>query len=186
MLASKIALKLQYNSIRRIIKMSEPIRILHVFGQMNRGGAETMIMNLYRHIDRTKIQFDFMVHSEEKCAFDDEIGQLGGKIYRVPRYNGRNHFLYIKEWSKFISNHKEYKIIHGHIRSTASFYLKVCKDNDRVTIIHSHSTSSGSGIISSVVKNILQYPIRKIADYFIACSIPAGKWLFGENIVGGD
>ncbi|NLZ82806.1 MAG: glycosyltransferase family 1 protein, partial [Clostridiales bacterium] len=70
--------------------MSEPIRILQVFAQMNRGGAETMIMNLYRHIDRSKVQFDFIVHTEEKCAFDEEIEQLGGKIYKLPRYTGVN------------------------------------------------------------------------------------------------
>lgn len=50
---------------------NEPIRILQVFGAMNRGGAESMIMNIYRNIDRQKVQFDFIVHTDEKCAFDD-------------------------------------------------------------------------------------------------------------------
>ncbi|MBU5331134.1 glycosyltransferase family 1 protein [Anaerocolumna aminovalerica] len=162
--------------------MSEAIRILQVFAQMNRGGAETMIMNLYRNIDRTKIQFDFIVHTEEKCAFDDEIERLGGKIYRVPRYTGKNHFFYISTWKSFIQQHPEYKIIHGHVRSTASLYLKVCKRYGRQTIIHSHGISSGTGL-SSIVKDLLQYPIRYIADYFLACSKSAGTWLFGEKIV---
>lgn len=78
--------------------MAEPIRILQVFAEMNRGGAETMIMNLYRHINREKIQFDFIVHTQEKCAFDDEIEQLGGRIYRVPKYAGTNHFAYKNAW----------------------------------------------------------------------------------------
>jgi hypothetical protein len=58
--------------------MSKPIRVLHVIGIMNRGGAETMIMNLYRHIDRSKVQFDFVENSSEPAVFDEEILSLGG------------------------------------------------------------------------------------------------------------
>ena len=69
--------------------MQETIRVLHVIGIMNRGGAETMIMNLYRQIDRHKIQFDFVENSLDMAAFDEEILSLGGKIYRCPHYNGK-------------------------------------------------------------------------------------------------
>jgi len=162
--------------------MNEPLRVLQVFSEMNRGGAETMIMNLYRHIDKTKIQFDFVVHTKEKCEFDEEIENHGGIIYRVPRYIGKNHFEYIDSWKNFFINHQDYKIIHGHIRSTASLYLKVAKKLGLITIAHSHNTSSGNGI-SSIVKNILQYPIRYTADYFLACSEASGKWLFGNRII---
>ena len=61
--------------------MDKPIRVLHVIGIMNRGGAETMIMNLYRHIDRSKVQFDFVENSSEPAIFDEEIISLGGRIY---------------------------------------------------------------------------------------------------------
>lgn len=69
--------------------MDKPIRVLHVIGIMNRGGAETMIMNLYRHIDRSKVQFDFVENSSEPAIFDEEIISLGGRIYRCPHYNGK-------------------------------------------------------------------------------------------------
>src|SRR5699024_6622505 len=149
--------------------MTEPIRILQVFAEMNRGGAETMIMNLYRHIDRERIQFDFIVHTQEKCAFDEEIKQLGGKIYRVQKYVGTNHFDYKNAWKNFFLSNTDYKIIHGHVRSTASIYLKIAKKYNLVTIAHSHSISSGSGI-KAVIKDVFQYPIRYISDYFLACS----------------
>ena len=165
--------------------MAEPIRVLHVFGQMNIGGAETMIMNLYRHIDHSKIQFDFMVHTKEKCAFDVEIEQLGGKLYRVPKYTGTNHFSYKKAWKDFFIEHPEYKIIHGHVRSTASIYLKIAKKNGLKTIAHSHSTQSRGEGLSKIVKHILQRNIKNIADNFLACSLDAGEWLFGEKIVNG-
>ena len=61
---------------------NEPIRVLMLFTILNRGGAESMVMNYYREIDRTKVQFDFVVHREEKGDFEDEITALGGKVYR--------------------------------------------------------------------------------------------------------
>lgn len=163
----------------------KPIRVLQVFGSMNRGGAETMIMNLYRHVDKSKIQFDFIVHTDEEGAYDKEIKQLGGNIYRVPRYTVRNHVAYVKAWQSFFKLHTEYKIMHSHIRSTASIYLPIAKRNKLVTIIHSHSTSSGNGI-ASILKNIYQYPLRYQADYYFACSKIAGIWLFGKKVTNQD
>ncbi|HWO77458.1 MAG TPA: glycosyltransferase family 1 protein [Bacillus sp. (in: firmicutes)] len=157
-----------------------PIRVLHVLGRLNRGGTETMIMNIYRKIDRSKIQFDFIVHTDDKCDYDDEIQELGGKIYSFPTYSGKNHFSYKYFWETFLKRHSEYSIIHGHMRSTAAIYLKIAKKFGLITIAHSHSTSSGNGF-SAIVKNIFQYPIRYIADYLFACSENAGVWLFGAN-----
>ena len=57
-----------------------PIRILQVSYSMDLGGAETLIMNLYRNIDRTKVQFDVLLHSQEEQACEEEIIKLGGKI----------------------------------------------------------------------------------------------------------
>ncbi|MDN3439758.1 glycosyltransferase [Planococcus sp. APC 3900] len=157
------------------------IRILHVLGALDRGGAETMIMNLYRNIDRNLIQFDFVVHTLEKGDYEEEINSLGGIVYRIAKYTGKNHILYKKLWKDFFVQHPEYKIIHGHMRSTASIYLKIAKKLSRITISHSHSTSSGTGF-SSFVKDVLQFPIRYTADYFLACSQTAGEWLYGKEI----
>ncbi|MDW0116282.1 glycosyltransferase family 1 protein [Sporosarcina thermotolerans] len=159
---------------------TKPVRILHVLGELNRGGAETMVMNLYRSIDRNRLQFDFIIHGDGVYDYTQEILSLGGRIYKVKRYNGKNHIGYVKAWKSFFGKYPEYKIIHGHVRSTASIYLSLAKKNGLLTISHSHSTSSGIGL-SSVVKNLLQYPIRYIADYFFACSNSAGIWLFGKK-----
>ena len=83
-------------------------------------------------------------------------------------------------WKTFLSDHPEYKVIHSHVRSTASIYLKIATRFQRKTIIHSHSTSNGTGL-SSLVKRILQYPLRHWADYLMACSNEAGRWLYGEK-----
>ncbi|AFA48879.1 glycosyltransferase EpsF2 [Acetobacterium woodii DSM 1030] len=139
-----------------------------------------MIMNLYRNIDRSKIQFDFVIDRADELFFADEIRNLGGKIYILPKFNFRNSFIFNNAWKNFFEKHPEYKIIHGHVRSTASIYLKTAKKYGLVTIAHSHSTSSGMGF-SAIVKNMLQYRIRYIADYFLACSEEAGVWLFGKK-----
>lgn len=161
------------------------IRILHVLGRTDRGGAETMIMNVYRNIDRSKVQFDFVIHTDDVCDFDDEILSLGGQIFHLPRFRGKNYFAYKKAWKQLLLCHPEWKIIHGHVRSTASIYLKIAHKLGRITIAHSHSISSGSGF-SAFVKNVLQYPIRFVSDYFLACSDIAGEWLFGKKVCAGD
>src|SRR5699024_11061766 len=114
--------------------MSKLIRVLHVFGSLDRGGAETMVMNLYRNLNKKKFQFDFLVHTETKGQYEDEIEKLGGQIFRLPQYKGYNHYQYVKKWHAFFLDHPEYNIIHGHVRSTASIYLSIAKKNNRVTI----------------------------------------------------
>lgn len=159
-----------------------PIRILHVLGGLGLGGAESMVMNLYRHMDREKIQFDFVIYENGKLDFYDEIISLGGQVFKSPHFNGVNALKYIKFWVKFLNAHQEYGVIHGHVRSTASIYLLIASHLGRETIAHSHSTSNGTGI-SALVKKTLQYPIRFISDYQMACSLDAGKWLFGRKVL---
>ena len=161
------------------------LRVLQVVGSMNRGGAETLLMNLYRKIDREKVQFDFVVHDGKKGDYDDEIKELGGKIYYMPRYNGINHLLYVKKWHQFFLAHPEYSIIHGHMRSTAAIYLKIANKFGKVTIAHSHNTNSRGNHFIKLIKYFIQYPIRYTADYFFACSKKAGIWLFGKKICNG-
>ena len=167
------------------MSMGGPIRVLHVFGKMNRGGAETMIMSLYRNIDRKRIQFDFIVHTNEECDYNGEIKKLGGKIYSIPKYTGKNHFQYVNAWNLFLKMNPEYRIIHGHVRSTASIYLNIANKYGLTTISHSHNTSSGKGV-SAIAKSVLQYPIRSTANYFFACSLDAGEWLFGKDVLNSE
>ena len=162
--------------------MQEPIRIVHNIASLHLGGSQAFVMNMYRNIDRSKAQFDFVVTPETKEGFYDEITNLGGKIFSCPRYKGTNHIQYNKWWDDFFNEHPEYKVIHGHVRSTASIYLKIAKRHGLVTIAHSHSTSNGNGI-SAILKRIMQLPIRKQADYLFACSDKAGKWLYGEKAI---
>lgn len=159
-------------------------RILQVIGRMDRGGAETLIMNLYRNIDRSKTQFDFLVHTQEKADYDEEIESLGGRIYRLPSFVGLNYFAYRAACKRHFKNHPEHKIVHGHIGSSAAIYLSEAKKANRFTIAHSHSRNFDTGI-NKIAFSIVSYPTRYIADYFIGCSKQAGLDRFGENVVCG-
>lgn len=160
----------------------KPIRILHVLGYFDHGGTESLVMNVFREMDRSKIMFDFVVHSQEEGYFEEEVLAMGSKIHRVPKYKGHNHLAYKKSWNDLFDKHPEYSIVHGHVRSTASIYLKIAKQHGLKTIAHSHSVSSGAGL-SGMIKNLMQRKIVDNADELLACSLFAGEWLFGTDSV---
>lgn len=161
------------------------IRVLQVMGGLNRGGAETMVMNFYKAMDRNEIQFDFITHDQEKMDYKDEIEKMGGKVFVFPKFKGYNIVTYRNTWKSFLKNHPEYKILHSHLRSYASIYFPIAKEYGLKTIIHSHSTSNGNGF-KSIVKYLLQKPLAKQADYLFACSKEAGEWLYGSDRINDD
>lgn len=160
-----------------------PIRVLHVVGKMHRGGMETMIMNYYRNIDRSCIQFDFLVHYEEEGDYDHEIRALGGKIYKMPRTIPQNYFVYKKELHKFFDKHREYKIIHGHLTSTAFLYHKISKKyGNKICITHAHNNGLPKSI-NGIIERITSKIAIRYTDYFMACSKEAGKYYFNNKII---
>lgn len=164
------------------------IRVLHVIGAMDMGGAETILMEIYRNIDKNLFQFDFAVHTDKKCLYDDEIESIGGKIYRFKKFNGLNYISYKRQWKKFFRNHREFDIIHGHIGSSSAIYLKVARNNGIKAIAHSHATNNKkSGIsIHGLIWKLYSFPTRYIANYYLACSINAGIDRFGKKIIISD
>ena len=120
----------------------EPIRVLHIVPNMQAGGLETLIMNIYRNIDRTKVQFDFLVHYTGNYFYDDEIRSLGGRIYKLSVRDDNNFIKYLKDLDAFFKAHPEYKIVHGHMESLGQFYFKAAKRNGvPVRVAHSHNSA---------------------------------------------
>lgn len=161
--------------------MQEPVRVLIVNGKMICGGIEAFIMNIYRHIDRTKLQFDFLVHYKQRFFYDDEIERLGGKIHRLTFRNDNNFFKYKKDLAEFFRLHPEYQIVWGQMEGLASIYLKAAKKAGvKTTIAHSHITSAERSL-KGLVKRFLRKNVYKYADYRFACSTEAGKYLFKNH-----
>lgn len=163
----------------------EPMRVLHMIGTLETGGSQSFVLNIYRNIDRNKLQFDFIVDHPDMMDYEMEFKQLGARVFIMPMFNGRNIVEIRNAWVKFFESHHEYKVLHSHVRSYASIYLPIAKKYGLKTIIHSHSTSNGSGLIA-VAKSVLQFPLRYQADYYMACSKEAGEWLFGKKVCKSD
>lgn len=157
------------------------IRVLHVIGAMDRAGAETMIMNYYRNIDRDAIQFDFLVHTDRHCDYDEEIEAIGGKIYRIPRFNGMNYFSYKAACREFFKNHPEHDIVHGHIESSAWIYLPEARNAGKATIAHAHQ-SKGPLSASEIAFRLITARNKHSAERYMACSKQAGIDRYGEAI----
>ena len=156
--------------------------VLHVLGGLDLGGAEAFVMNLYRNVDRTKIQFDFVVHSTKHFHYEDEATALGAHILRVPRFKGINIIGYIRAWRKLFKDHPNYLAVHGHISSSAAIYLWVAKRFGIYTIAHSHELGI-THTLKGIAHSILVYPTRFIADFFFGCSTAAGLSRYGKRIV---
>lgn len=159
--------------------MIDMIRILHVIPNMQMGGLETFIMNLYRHINRDEVQFDFLTHYKQDFFYDDEITSLGGKIYHLSVRNDNNIVKYVYDLNRFFKQHQEYKIIHGHMESLGFFYLGVAKKNlVPVRIAHAHNSATES-TLKGRMKNVLRQGYSTFATDLFACSEIAGNYMFG-------
>lgn len=157
----------------------KPIRIAQVIGKWLGGGVEAVVMNYYRHIDREKIQFDFICDNDSTNIPYEEIEKLGGKVILVPPY--QKVFEYQKQMIKVLRE-GGYKIVHSHINTLSVFPLRAAKKAGvPVRIAHSHSTTNKVEWKKNLMKQALK-PFAKVypTDYF-ACTEHAGRWLFGNK-----
>ena len=156
----------------------QPIRVLHIVTYMGRGGLETMLMNYYRHIDRTKVQFDFLVHRDFEADYDAEILSLGGKIHHVSRLVPWSKS-YQNELRAFFKEHPEYRIVHVHQDCLSSVALKVAKEcGVPVRIAHSHNSNQDKNL-KYLIKLHYMKKIPAFATALFACGKDAGDWMFG-------
>lgn len=162
--------------------MNEPVRILQIVAGMDRGGIENFIMNVYRKIDRSRLQFDFLYHTAAPCAFDEEILSLGGRIYRFPMSQGVNIPAYCRFLDTFFTEHTEYRVCHGHYSMFGVFYNYYAKKHGiPMRIGHSHTTQSlGSGL-NNIADRLLTPLFRLGLTDRIACSEQAGRYMFGKK-----
>ncbi len=159
----------------------ELIKILHILHSMDRGGAENSLMNYYRHIDRNVVQFDFLLTKPEKSVFEDEITQLGGRVYHVPMLRKNNPFPYLLGLFSFFKKHKEYRIIHSHTSSKSAIPLAIGRFcGIPVRCCHSHSSQTDNGI-NGLIRKMLMPFLKITATDFLACGEQAAVWLYGRS-----
>lgn len=158
------------------------IKVLQVLGTVGLGGAESRVMDLYRHMNRERIQFDFLVTRGTKGYYEDEIKSLGGKVYYLPAFRVYNYIEYVKVVKAFFAEHKgEYMAVHGHMTSTASIYLPIAKKSGvPLTIAHARSAGVDPGIKGKITR-FLRKNLYKKCDMMLSCSDEASVSVFGEK-----
>ena len=157
------------------------IRVLHAVPKMNREGIQSFLMNVYRNIDREKVQFDFLIHSKEKGAFDDEILSLGGRLFYLNKLSSKYFLSYQNDLVRFFKAH-EYSIIHSHLNLLSSFTLSGAKKASiPIRIAHSHSSSFSDRGIKKLIKLFAKTQMNKYATHKFACSRDAAIWQFGKK-----
>jgi len=156
------------------------IRVLQVLGTTGLGGAESRVMDLFRHMNREEIMFDFLVSKGTKGYYEDEIESLGGKIYYLPRFVVYNLPEYVKAVKAFFEEHKgEYAAVHGHMTSTAAIYLPIAKKAGvPLTIAHARSAGVDPGL-KGMITRILRKGLSRKCDIMLTCSNEAGVSVFG-------
>ncbi|MDR7073369.1 glycosyltransferase family 1 protein [Fictibacillus barbaricus] len=155
----------------------EPIKILHVVGAMNRAGTETMLMNIYRNIDRNKVQFDFISYSQKGAHYDEEIKSLGGNVIRIPRT------LSIKEHYQAIKIHGPYHAVHAHTLFHCGIaIIAAVLAGVKIRISHAHTTlDHNKSLIRKIYFHFMRFIINHLSTNLLACSNGAGTYLFGKK-----
>lgn len=160
-------------------KTTDKIRVCQIVGKMNGGGVESFLLEYYRHINREKIQFDFIVDSDSTLIPYSEIEALGGKILLVPPY--QQPLAYWKALQEILRN-GNYRIVHSHINALSPIPLSAAYWNDvPVRIAHSHATAGKGEPLRNTAKRFLKLFANMFPTHRTACSEYAGKWLFGSN-----
>lgn len=158
--------------------MNKVVRVLQISGTMNIGGQEAFIMNLYRNIDREKIQFDFIVHTLEENYYEPEIKKLGGRVYHITPIT-KNVFKHCIDLYKIIRNNK-YTVVHRHTAFSISwidlFIAKIAGVKTRIA--HSHSSNINE---NKTIHFIFRPLLNKFSNKKFACSELAGQFLFGKK-----
>ena len=159
------------------------IRILHSVSNMDRAGIETMLMNYYRYMDKSKVQFDFLCNKKKPGAYDDEIKSMGGRIYHTPGLNPAKYPEYLKFMRKLFHEHPEYKIVEAHNGALGVYALHAAKVSKiPVRIFHAHGASITKDWklpIKLVCKAML--PANMNEHY--SCGVEAARCYFGNKVV---
>lgn len=157
-----------------------PIIVAQIIGKWVGGGVEAVVMNYYRHIDKSKVQFHFICDEDSTNIPYEEIEKLGGKVILIPPY--QKIFKYQKKLKKILKENN-YKIVHSHINTLSVFPLMAAKNAKiPVRIAHSHSTTNKKEWKKNLLKQILK-PFSKVyATDYMCCSELAGRWLFGNKV----
>jgi O-antigen/teichoic acid export membrane protein/glycosyltransferase involved in cell wall biosynthesis len=163
-----------------------PIRVLHVLGAMNRGGVEAWLISVLRNIDHDRFQMDFLVHTTEPAAYDEEIRALGSEIF--PCMHPQKPLLYARNFRKIMDEHGPYDVVHSHVHHYSGWVLMhAARAGVPVRLAHSHNGARNShldkpsDLVRRAYMSATEWLVRRYATHGLASSVPAAEALFGQN-----
>ena len=172
--------------------MSGKVKVLYFVDRLLRGGIQTFVYENIKHMDRSKVQIDFLLLDDgNKYEMEDDLKELGCNIYKLKGMwinKVTDFFKYGKMLDEFFSKNNDYKVVHLHSSSKNYLVLKYAKKyNIKVRIAHSHSIDfQTKNILKKLMGDFLKIPLKRYATDYFACSEIAGEWLFGKKIVKTD
>lgn len=158
-------------------------RILHVVGNMDYGGVETLLMSLYRALDRERFQFDFLEHNDVEGRFDEEIRSLGGRILRIPGVGASSVPAYQRALRATFDSHPEYQVVHSHLDAMNGVVLRQAKvAGVPVRISHSHIHNASYGPLQTVLRHYSRLVLPGSATHGLACSGDAADFVHSGGL----
>ena len=159
------------------------IRVLHSVSNMDRAGIETMLMNYYRHMDRSKVQFDFLCNKQKPGAYDEEIRALGGRIYRTPGLNPVKYPNYLRYMKRLFRDNPAYQIVEAHNGALGVYALNAARANGvPVRIFHAHGASISKDW-KLPLKLLCKALLPMNMNQRFSCAAAAAKCYFGKKRV---
>ncbi|WP_181399249.1 glycosyltransferase family 1 protein [Apilactobacillus timberlakei] len=164
--------------------MYKTTRIAMIMGKMIGGGVESVIMNYYRNIDKSKYQFDFIIDNDSTEVPMSEIEEMGGRVIFVAPYQ---KVIENQRDLKRIFRENNYLIVHSNLNSLSVFPLRAAKKcGVPIRIAHNHNTASSGEKIRNLIKNVLRIAARWYPNYYMAPTYFTGKWLFGKRVANNE
>ena len=160
------------------------MKVLHVIGGLQIGGAETVAMNIYRYINRDKYEFHYLVFGDSIGEYEEEVVSLGGKVIHVPSPS-KGYRQFMKNLNRIMEVHGPYDIIHSHTLFNSGLIMYAAKKNrvsTRVTHSHSIQNSVSSSQIRKFYESFMRFVINRNATHLIGCSKGAGNFLYGGKV----
>ena len=155
------------------------IRVAMIIGKMDSGGKKNLVMEYYRHIDRSKVQFDFICDSDSQAIPEDEIKQLGGKVYIIPPYQ---HIFANMHEMKRIFRENSYPVVHSWNSTMNLFPMKVAKRSGIPVRISESLSMAHEGDWKTKIKKLLRPLSKRYATHYMSCGEDCGRWQFGDKL----
>lgn len=168
-------------------RSSNPIRVLHVIGGLNKGGVETWLVQFLREVDRKKFHIDILVHTSDKCAYDDEVKTLGSAI--IPCLSPSHPWQYAKNFKRIIQEHGPYDVVHSHVHHFSGFVVFLASlARVPMRIVHSRNSAdrANAGFLRRCYSKLMDFCVKQYATDLFAVSKAAANGLFGEGVVSND